>query len=274
MTAAEGSSRPRSTPWRALVGSAWWRLCQLSPNESRARGHRLVARSWRRVRNGRSPIRWQREFTLQVTWWSRASVRTQRREGAGDGTDVAVGQQVGGIVLRQRTVVAEQPADVGVQQPAQLAAQMRAVAVRRVRVAGPIGEGVVAAVGGDPADDVTLETHGAGHRERDAHGPDGPVAAVSETAVEADRDAETRDRVEDEREHDVGGMDETPPQQPAGQAERHERQDDDHRGHCDVQPVTAATRGRCDRRGRGGTEWHTWLLGLDAEGAAGVTGCT
>lgn len=38
---------------------------------------------------------------------------------------------------------------------------------------------------------------------------DGPVTAVGE-AVEADGDAETRDRVEDDREHDAGGMDETP----------------------------------------------------------------
>jgi hypothetical protein len=33
-----------------------------------------------------------------------------------------------------------------------------------MRVTGPVGEGVVAAVDGDPADDVTLETHRPGDR--------------------------------------------------------------------------------------------------------------
>jgi len=37
---ADGSSRPRSTP---LVGSAWWRLCPLSPNGSRVRATRHSA---------------------------------------------------------------------------------------------------------------------------------------------------------------------------------------------------------------------------------------
>ena len=129
------------------------------------------------------------------------------------------------------------------QQPAQLAAQMRAVAVRGVRVAGPVREGVMTAVGGDPADDIALETHRTGHRECDAHGADGPVAAVGETAVEADRDAETGDHIENDGQQDVGGMDEAPPQQPAGQAERHERQDDDHRRHRDIQPLPALARG-------------------------------
>lgn len=136
-----------------------------------------------------------------------------------------------------------------VQQTAQLAAQMCAVAVRGVGVPRPVGEGVVAAVGGDPADDVALETHRPRHRERDAHGADGPVAAVGEAAVEADGDAEAGDDVEDEGDHDVGGMDEAPPQQPAGETDRHEGQDDDHRRHRDVQPLTAVARGRRAVRG-------------------------
>lgn len=324
MTAAEGSSWPRSTPWRAGgvgVVEVVPALAEREQGEGPQVGGPVVTpgaerpladhvaegvhapgdvveqgdadesrpqQGGQRVHPGPAdePARYERQGEGEDA---------QRREGAGDGADVAVGQQVGGVTLRRRTVVAEEPADVRVHQPAQLAAQMRAVAVRGVRIPRPVGEGVVAAVRGDPADDVTLETHRPGHRERDAHGTDGPVAAVGETTVEADRDAETRDRVEDEGDHDVGGMDEPPPQQPAGQADRHERQNDDHRRHRDVQPVTAATRGRravrreggrpvvalgrrggarrCDRRGRGGTEWHTWLLGLDADGAAGVTGC-
>ena len=42
-------------------------------------------------------------------------------------------------------------------------------------------------------------------RRGDAHGADGPVAAVRESAVEADRDAETRDRV-GAGGQDVGGL--------------------------------------------------------------------
>jgi hypothetical protein len=35
-----------------------------------------------------------------------------------------------------------------------------------MRVTGPIGEGVVAAVDGDPADDLTLEAHRSRYRQR------------------------------------------------------------------------------------------------------------
>lgn len=65
----------------------------------------------------------------------------------------------GGDPVRRRPAHVVHPDDVHVQQSTQLAAYMRAEAVRRVRVAGPVGERVVASVGGDPADDVALETH-------------------------------------------------------------------------------------------------------------------
>ena len=42
-------------------------LCQLSPNDTRASGHRLVARSCCRVVKGRLPNTWHSELTLQVT---------------------------------------------------------------------------------------------------------------------------------------------------------------------------------------------------------------
>ena len=48
-------------------------LCQLSPSESRARGHKLVARSHRRVVKGRVPITWHSELTLQVTCCSKVT---------------------------------------------------------------------------------------------------------------------------------------------------------------------------------------------------------
>jgi hypothetical protein len=45
ITAAEMSTWPGSAPCRAQAGSEWCMLCQLSPNDTRARGHRFVARS-------------------------------------------------------------------------------------------------------------------------------------------------------------------------------------------------------------------------------------
>src|SRR5690349_16064342 len=57
---------------RAQVGSAWWELCQDSPIEAMASGQKFAALS--RDSNGRSPIRWQIEFTDHVTWCSTATL--------------------------------------------------------------------------------------------------------------------------------------------------------------------------------------------------------
>ena len=71
MTRAEMSSCPRSTPWRAPVGSAWWELCQDSPMDRIASGQKFAARS--RLSNGREPTMWQMELTDQVTWCRNAT---------------------------------------------------------------------------------------------------------------------------------------------------------------------------------------------------------
>src|SRR3954467_10064316 len=57
ITRALMSIWPRSTPWRAQVGSAWCRLCQDSPALRIASGQKLVERS--RAANGREPMVWQ-----------------------------------------------------------------------------------------------------------------------------------------------------------------------------------------------------------------------
>ena len=75
MVRAEKSICPRSTPCRAQVGSAWCRLCQLSPNDRIASGQKLVALSPSRSSNGRSPTTWQIELIAQVTWCS-SEIRT------------------------------------------------------------------------------------------------------------------------------------------------------------------------------------------------------
>src|SRR3954454_5656080 len=64
------SSCPLSTPWRAHVGSAWWRLCQDSPNDGMASHHTL--RDLSRDSNSSSPMAWQIELMHQVTWCRRA----------------------------------------------------------------------------------------------------------------------------------------------------------------------------------------------------------
>src|SRR5699024_1843842 len=68
ITRALESTCPRSTPWRAHVGSAWCRLCQDSPSESTASHHTLPDLS--RLENGRSPTAWQMELIDHVTWCS------------------------------------------------------------------------------------------------------------------------------------------------------------------------------------------------------------
>src|SRR5207248_10047284 len=77
-------------------------------------------------------------------------------------------------------VVAQQPAHVGVREAAELPGYAAAVAVGRMRVTGPVGEGVVAAVDGDPADDLTLEAHRPRDRQRDAQRRDRGEAAMSQ----------------------------------------------------------------------------------------------
>src|SRR5690606_12715453 len=68
MTRAEMSTWPRFTPCRAQVGSAWWRLCHDSPNDSTASHQTFAERS--RAANGRSPNMWQIELIDHVTWCS------------------------------------------------------------------------------------------------------------------------------------------------------------------------------------------------------------
>src|SRR5712691_429924 len=81
MTRPEMSIWPWSTPCRAHVGSAWWRLCQESPKLSKARGQKFVDRS--RTANGLSPMRWQIELTDQVTWlWKPARTRLAQKKAA------------------------------------------------------------------------------------------------------------------------------------------------------------------------------------------------
>lgn len=82
-----------------------------------------------------------------------------------------------------------------------------------MRIAGAVGVGVMAAVGGDPVDDIALEAERAGEGERDAQRGCGRIAAVGEAAVEADGDAQTADDVEDGQEDEVGESDDAAPEE-------------------------------------------------------------
>ncbi|MDP4511653.1 hypothetical protein Q9G87_57700 [Nonomuraea sp. G32] len=94
--------------------------------------------------------------------------RAQRGEGAGHPDHGRVGQQVRGVAFGRRSVVGEQPAQVGVGKPPKLPAQAGAEPVGRVRIARLVGEGVMAAMDGDPVDDVALKTHRPGDGQRHA----------------------------------------------------------------------------------------------------------
>jgi len=73
-----------------------------------------------------------------------------------------------------------------------------------MRVTGLVGEGVVAAVDGDPADDLTLKAHRSRDRQRDPQRRDRGEAAMSQQAVEAHRHPQPGNHVEGQREQDVG----------------------------------------------------------------------
>ncbi len=85
-----------------------------------------------------------------------------------------------------------------VQQPAQRPAPaLPVIDVRAVRIARLVGEGVVLAMVGDPADDRPLDRGRAEDREGRAQRTGRREAAVREQAMEADGDAERGERVED-----------------------------------------------------------------------------
>ena len=213
---------PRRAPWRAQVGWAWWTLCQLSPRDTMASGHRFVLRS--AVSSDRQPKVWHSELTDQVTWW-RSAIRTrpahnqggeradqgprqpeadperdgqgrhgQQRKEAVDTLHVAVAQHVGRVACGARRIRYEQPTDVGEGDASQQSRAVVAVAVGRVRVAGVVAEHVVAAMGGHPAGHRSLDGHRAQHGEGDLQGPPRREAAVGEQPVEADCDPEAGDQ--------------------------------------------------------------------------------
>jgi hypothetical protein len=125
---------------------------------------------------------------------------------------------------------------VGVREAAELPGYAAAVAVGGMRVTGPVGEGVVAAVDGDPPDDLPLEAHRPRDRQRDAQRRDRGEAAMSQQTMEAHRDPEPGDHVEGQREQDVGEVQAVAPGQPDRRRQPGERHDNKRRRHAGLGP--------------------------------------
>ena len=144
-----------------------------------------------------------------------------------------IGEQVLRVALARPALgVDEEPADVGVEESLQRAAEAAPVPhVWTVRVALLVREGVVLPVVGHPRDDRPLDRRRAQHGEGGAHRLLRLEAAMREVAVEADRDAQPRGHVHD-REHDhVAPAQEVTPDLPHDQAKRqHGHRRDDPRG--------------------------------------------
>ena len=126
-------------------------------------------------------------------------------EPARDEDHAAVCEQVLRVLRPLRPAdVPEEPADMRVPEAGDLATQPRIEAcVRRVRIALPVGEAVVLAVVGDPADHRALHGHRAEHGKAVADALVGLVRPVREEPVKADRDPERRQRVADREDDEV-----------------------------------------------------------------------
>ncbi len=96
-----------------------------------------------------------------------------------------------------------------------------------MRVAVAVGELVVLAVVGDPADHRALDGQRAGDGQRDLHRPVGLERLVREEPVEADRDAVTGEPVHDHRHNDVGPAEPAAPRQRDRGDQGQERHDDE-----------------------------------------------
>ena len=211
---------PRFTPCRAQVGSAWCRLCHDSPKESTASHQTFAERS--RAANGRVAAMWQIELIDQVTWCSsatrtspaqknavsaphqdqltrppmqRGQAEADQRQQQEQPVDGAMSRSASRSGAKRRALVLSRSNSQPMwacQKPLDQGDRPGAEQPRRVRVALLVGERVVAAVVGDPADDAALEREAAGDGERDPQRARRLERAVGEVAMEPDGDARAR----------------------------------------------------------------------------------
>ncbi len=129
--------------------------------------------------------------------------------------DGAVGEQVRDEPAVVGLVPVEEPAHVGVHETLGHGQRRRAEQPRGVRVAVPVGVGVVAAVVGHPVEHVALDGERAGDRHRDAQPLLRLERLVREVPVEAHRDTENGGHVEEHQQREIVPAD-PPSPTPAG----------------------------------------------------------
>ena len=126
---------------------------------------------------------------------------TSHGEGAVDAPHAAVFHQVGGVLaLAGEPLLADEPAEVRVDEAAQALA---ATDVRAVRIALLVGVRVVLAMVGYRRDHGPLDRHRAHGGEEVLHGLARRERAMGEQAVEADGHPESGDEVHDAEEDEV-----------------------------------------------------------------------
>jgi hypothetical protein len=139
---------------------------------------------------------------------------------------------------------------VGVEQPSQQAAKTASMPVRRVRVAGPVGERMVPPVRCDPADDVALEAHRPGDRQHEPKRRHRSETPMREAAVKASRDAEPGENVQAGHQEHVGQPDPVAPCQPDSRDQSGDRDAGDCPGDRHLHRTADGTRGQASIRER------------------------
>jgi hypothetical protein len=104
-----------------------------------------------------------------------------------------------------------------------------------VGIADLVGERVVLAVIGDPRDDGPLDRRGSEDGEHGPHDRPRLEAAVREQPVEADRDAQAGQDVQDAEDHEVPRLQQALPRLPRRDAERQHRHGGDQAGQGPVE---------------------------------------
>jgi hypothetical protein len=95
-----------------------------------------------------------------------------------------------------------------------------------MRVTRPVGERMVAAVDGDPADHLALEAHRPRDRQRHPQRAAPGEGPVGEQPVEPDGHSQPGDHVKPGREQDICQAQAVTPRQPHGRRQPSERHDD------------------------------------------------
>jgi hypothetical protein len=152
----------------------------------------------------------------------------EQREQPTDRGNVAVGQQIGDETGGIGVVATEQPAQMGMEEPARERGWRTAEQPRGVWIAFLVGEGVVAAVVRGPGNHVTLQGEAAGDRETVAQAAVGLERAMSEMAVESGCHAQRGYQVEPGGESDVEPGKAPPSCQRHGGDQGEHRQDGEH----------------------------------------------